>query len=207
MSDDTTSKQPTLVELVKLLEDQESDLTETHRALVQIATNSRAKAQRRRREIERMMYFGYADYDILASFVLDADKRFLLSEMETGRGAATLQKEVAEIRKEREKDEVATALRDLDRVYAEYQEVTLRDLPKIEQQHKRPILETLISLARERARMRGAIKDPVGRPPQPRRGTHATPTRAKSEAAEDEAEFNPFNIMRGYEVDEAAKNS
>lgn len=215
MSDeDARKKQPrTLAELAKLLDDPESGFNEAEAEIARIVLSPRALAMRRRREIEYMMYLGYSDHDILASLLLDPERRVLLSGLTSKRSVDQLREEMNKIREAREKDSVATAVDDTDKMYARVQEEMLKSFPAIEQQHKRPAMEALVQITEKRARSRGAIYDKPGAAPQPVRrsgrnrpqGSAPPVDRKNGDVAE--GEFDPIEAMRGYQVDESAPSA
>jgi len=190
---ETPAKPENLRDLVALAADGgESAL---RRAIAKKATNSRARITRRRREIERLMYFGLSDHDILAEFLLQPDLEALLVGFEGERGAQTFQDEISAIRKAREHDgDVKTGQNDLIRILRELGRLTIADYASIEGSQKRYWQESQIALHREIAKLTGVIEQPQGHATRPKRTAPAP-----EDGAPDDAQ--PWaDVMKGYKV-------
>lgn len=199
MNDDKTPAKPeNLRDLMKLAADEgESDL---RRAIAKKATNQTARVARRRREIERMMYFGLSDHEILAEFLFQPDLEALLVGFSGDRGAQTLQDEISAIRKARDKDgEVKTGQNDLIRMYRELGRLTIADYASIEGSQKRYWQESQITLHREIAKLTGVIEQPQGHATRPKRGAPAP----EAPATPDDSPW--ADVMKGYKVKDEPK--
>jgi len=190
---ETPAKPENLRDLMKLAADEDESVL--RRAIAKKASNSRARLTRRRREIERMMYFGLSDHDILAEFLFQPDLEALLVGFEGERGAQTFQDEISAIRKARDKDgEVKTGQNDLIRMYRELGRLTIADYASIEGSQKRYWQESQITLHREIAKLTGVIEQPQGHSTRPKRPAPA----AAPDAAADN---HPWaEVMKGYKV-------